>query len=121
MDSENFQNKRPGNYAGPIKVICIQQHGLLLSSMVTLQCQINSKTWDSSAVLYQEDYVNGTAELLGGAERATTLHRRQEKYLVIYIRKILLRLAPIFASRVIQATELKVTALAQMSLLYCLE
>lgn len=73
MDSENLERKRPRNYAGSLKDICTQTSGLLRSTVDTPLCQINSRTSGSSLLLRQEDCINGTSEILGGTERATTL------------------------------------------------
>lgn len=62
MEREKIEIE-PRDYIGFIDVVCPQQFALQLLTLVTPQCQINSRTCGSSAVLYQEDPINGTSRL----------------------------------------------------------
>lgn len=72
MDSENLQNKDQESML-VLWGHCLQPCGLLFSNIVNLHCRINGRNRDSSEILYEEDCLHGTAELMEETERVTML------------------------------------------------
>lgn len=73
MDSDTLQNNE--TTLMPWRIFVIGLMNYVFSTVVKLECRINSRTSDGSAMLHKKACMNWTAELLGKSERSTTLKR----------------------------------------------